>query len=87
MESSSILKRIVEEQGNCSWATKATCEKCPLSKLKQRENGNYMSCIEALQIENISEEEADAKYQEVAERLLLDESIESILGEEDDGTI
>lgn len=57
-----------------------------MSRLKQKDDGSYMSCIEALNIQELTEEQADAKYQEIAERILLDESIENILGEESDGS-
>jgi hypothetical protein len=38
-----------------------------------------MSCVDSVGIQDLSEEEADAKYLEVATRLLVDESIEDIL--------
>lgn len=72
------------ENGSCCWATPSVCQQCPMSSLKQKENGSDMSCIEALGIEDLSEEEADKKYKEVAERLLLDEAIDSILETPDD---
>lgn len=80
MDDVAILKRIVDEDGNCCWATPVICELCPLSRLKQKDNGSDMSCIEALAVEDLTEEEADAKYKQVAERLLLNEAIETILG-------
>lgn len=86
MEPSNILKRIIQEGGSCCWANPSICLKCPMSRLKQKDDGSYMSCIEALNIQELTEEQADAKYQEIAERILLDESIENILGEESDGS-
>lgn len=81
---STILKKIVEAEGSCTqWASPAVCKECPLSKLKQKPDGNYYSCVEALNIDNMTEEEADARYKEVATRLLLDEAIDEILGESD----
>lgn len=81
---SSILKKIIESDGSCTqWAKPSICKLCPLSKLKKKEDGNYLSCVEALNIDNMSEEEADARYKEVATRLLLDEAIDEILGESD----
>ncbi len=81
---SSILKKIVEADGSCTkWASPSICKQCPLSKLKQKEDGNYLSCVEALGVSEMSEEEADARYKEVAERLLLEEAIDEILGESD----
>lgn len=82
----SILKKIIENDGSCTlWASPSVCKQCPMSKLKQKEDGHYLSCIEAIGIKDeMSEEEADAKYKEVATRLLLDEAIEEILGESTD---
>lgn len=81
---SNILKKIIEENGSCTlWAGPAICQQCPLSKLKQKEDGHYLSCVEALGINDMTEEEADAKYKDVATRLLLDEAIEEILKESD----
>lgn len=78
----SILKKIIQEEGSCTlWASPTVCAQCPMSKLKQKEDGNWLSCVEALGVSNMSEEEADARYKEVATRLLLDEAIEEILGE------
>lgn len=79
-----ILNKIIENEGSCTqWASKAVCEQCPLSKLKKKSDGTYFSCVEAIGIDNMTEEEADAKYKEVASRILLDETIEEILGESD----
>lgn len=79
---SEILKKIIEEEGSCTkWAKPSICKNCPLSKLKQKEDGNYLSCVEALGVSDMTEEDADARYKEVATRILLDEAIEEILGE------
>ena len=77
-----ILNKIVENDGSCTqWASPSVCKQCPLSKLRQKEDGTYLSCVEALGIENMTEEEADARYKEVASRILLDEAVDAILGE------
>jgi hypothetical protein len=82
MDNMNILTKIIENDGSCTkWATPSICELCPLSKLKKREDGRFLSCIEALNVQDMSEEEADAKYKEVAGRMLLDEAIDEILGE------
>lgn len=79
-----ILNKIVENDGSCTqWASPSVCKQCPLSKLRQKEDGTYLSCVEALGIENMTEEEADARYKEVASRILLDEAVDAILGESD----
>lgn len=80
MDKSSILNKIIEEGGNCCWSKPNICAACPLGKLKKKSDGTWMSCVEAVGIEDLSEEEADAKYLEIASRILVDESIEDILG-------
>lgn len=76
-----ILERIVAEEGNCCWATPSVCKQCPLGSLIRSDDGKYMSCVEALNIDGMSEEEADAKYKEVAldklATLLIAEAIEA----------
>lgn len=79
MDSKQILEKIIQEEGNCCWSNKNICKKCPLSKLKKKLDGTYYSCIEATGIENLTEEVADSKYKEIAERLLLDQTIEDLL--------
>lgn len=79
MTDKDILQRIIDENGSCCWSDPKTCEQCPLSRLKQRKDGTYRSCIESVRIDGFTEEEADARYKEVAERLLLDLSVEEYL--------
>jgi hypothetical protein len=79
-----ILHKIIENEGSCTqWASPSVCRQCPLSKLRKKEDGTYLSCVEALGVDNMTEEEADARYKEVASRILLDEAIDEILGEPD----
>lgn len=79
-----ILNKIIEEDGSCTlWASPAICAQCPLSKLKQKADGTFLSCVESLGVDNMTEEEADARYKEVASRILLDEAIDDLLGESD----
>ena len=80
-----ILKKIIEEDGSCTWSRPAICKNCPLSKLKQKDNGDFYSCIEALGVQDLTEEQADAQYKKVAERLLLDETVDAILGDNSNG--
>mgnify|MGYP003334321598 CR=1 FL=1 len=82
MNKEDILKKIIQEKGNCCWSKPSICKECPLSRLKQKEDGNWMSCVEAVGIEDLSEEEADAKYLEIATRLLIDKEIDTIIGED-----
>lgn len=74
-----ILRRIIREEGNCCWADPSVCSKCPLGKMRRRDDGNYVSCIEAIDIEGLTEEQADAKYKEAAIRALLDLEIQEAL--------
>jgi len=83
MDRTTILNRIVQEDGNCCWSKPSICHLCPMGKLKKKPDGTWLSCIEAIGIENLTEEQADAKYKEVASRLLLDEVIDDILGVKD----
>lgn len=83
MNEKEILNKIVEEDGNCCWSNESTCKNCPMSKLKQKPDGTYLSCIESIGIEFLSEEQADAKYKAVAEKLLLNQAIDDLLGETD----
>ncbi len=75
----SILERIIAEEGNCCWATPAICRLCPLGKLVRYESGRYVSCVEALSINGLSEEEADARYKEAATQKLADLMIHKII--------
>ena len=84
MEPMDILKKIVESDGNCTlWAKPSTCVKCPLSKLRKKHNDEYLSCVEALDVEDLTEEQADSKYKEVASRILIDKAVDDLLGEPD----
>jgi hypothetical protein len=84
MDSMDILKKIVDSEGSCTlWAKPSICKSCPLSKLKKKSNGSFLSCVEALGVEDLSEEQADAKYKEVASRILIDKAVDDLLGEPD----
>ena len=85
MEGKLILEKIITEEGNCCWAKPSICAKCPLGKLTRYDNGGFMSCVEALNIDGLSEEEADAKYKEAAIDKLADLTLEEII-EDDDGS-
>lgn len=84
MDSMDILKKLVDSEGSCTlWAKPSICKVCPLSKLKKKSDGTYLSCVEALGVEDLSEEQADAKYKEVASRILIDKAVDDLLGEPD----
>ena len=86
MDGKEILKRIIQEEGNCCWSKQSICQRCPLSKLKTKADGSYMSCIEAIGIQDLSEEDADAKYKEIAIRLLMDATVDTMLKDGIDGS-
>ena len=76
-----ILEKIISSDGSCTqWANQTVCKQCPLSRLRKKEDGTYYSCVEALRAEDMTEEQADARYKEVASRILVDEAIDEILG-------
>jgi hypothetical protein len=86
MNSVDILSKIIEEDGNCSWSKPSICSLCPISKLKKHPDGRWMSCIEAIGINNNhSEEDADFLYKEAAIKLLIEHEIEGMLGDNSDG--
>ena len=74
-----ILQKIVDSEGNCDWARPEVCKLCPLSTLRHRDDGNPLSCTDALGIEMLPQDEHDARYKEVAGRLLADLAIEDIV--------
>ena len=81
MDSISILERIITEEGSCSWARSAICKLCPLGRLVKADGSRHVSCVEALNIEGLSEEEADARYKDAATNklaeLMLDNAIKA----------
>ena len=86
MDGKSILKKIIDEDGSCCWSKPSICSECPIGKLKKNKNGSNMSCVDALAIDGLTEEQADAKYKEAAIRLLLDETIDDMLVGDDDAS-
>jgi hypothetical protein len=84
-EQEDILVKIVENHGECAgWATRSICSKCPLSKLVQKEDGEYLSCIEAIGAQELSSIEANDKYIKVALRLLADKLVNDLLVKKED---
>lgn len=79
MDGNAILERIIDEDGSCCWAKPSICCICPLGKLARNETGSFMSCVEALNIDGLSELEADAIYKEAARNKLADRSINDII--------
>ena len=79
MNGKQILERIIQEEGSCTWAKPSVCKACPLGRLERYESGRYVSCVEALNIDGLSEEEADAKYKKAAMDKLADIEIQDTL--------
>ena len=79
MNEKDILEKIIQEGGNCCWAKPSICKNCPMSRLKTREDGTYVSCVESLGVTELSEEEADAVYLKAAERALLGLELDDML--------
>jgi len=79
MDKKDILQKIIDKEGNCCWSNPTICEQCPLSKLKKRKDGTYKSCAEVVRIDGETEDDADARYKDIAMRLLLDISVEEYL--------
>jgi len=82
MDGITILERIIQEEGSCTWAKPRNCAICPLGKLARDRNGGFMSCVEALAIDGLSEVEADARYKKAAQEKLADLTIDRLIGEE-----
>lgn len=72
---SDILEKIIQEDGSCTWSKPSICAICPLGKLDRYESGRYISCVEALKIDGLSEEEADAIYKKAAQEKLAELTI------------
>ena len=79
MDGTAILERIIAEEGSCCWAKPSICNNCPLSRLARYDSGDHMSCVEALSIDGLSEEEADARYKEAAINKLAELTIDKII--------
>jgi len=93
MDGIDILKMIIANDGDCGWLNRYSyraiqcCEQCPLAYLKVDKDGRFLSCIEAVVQGAYSMSEADQniKYKAIAEKLLIDHTVEGIL-KEDNGT-
>jgi hypothetical protein len=79
MDGVAILERIVAEDGSCTWARNSICKRCPLGKLVKADGSRAVSCVEALNVEGLSEKEADARYKEAANNKLAELAIEKAI--------
>lgn len=75
-----ILEKIVSTNGSCDWAGPSTCAECPFSKLKQREDGTYLSCLDALNADIKDKKEQNKLYLQAAKEYLISENIDALLG-------
>lgn len=82
MNKREILQKIIDSEGSCDWSDSETCAKCPMSRLKFRDDGNPLSCVDALNIEGVKIEERDKVYKTAAEKVLADLEIEKIIEED-----
>jgi hypothetical protein len=82
MKDKEILQKIIDSDGSCNWSNPEICAKCPMSRLKFREDGNSLSCVDALNIENVKIEDRDKIYKVAAEKVLADIEIDGIIGDE-----
>jgi hypothetical protein len=73
-----ILERIIKEEGSCCWAKPSICKECPLGQFT-RVDGQRISCIEALGIDGLSEQEADSRYKKAATNKLIDIAVNDII--------
>lgn len=82
MKETAILERIIAEEGSCCWAKPSVCLRCPLGSLVRSDDSSFMSCVEAVGIDGLSEEEANIKYKEAAISKLAELTLSAILEEE-----
>lgn len=81
MKDKEILQKIIDSEGSCDWSNPEICAKCPMSRLKFKDDGNPLSCVDALNIENVKIEDRDKVYKAAAEKVLADLAIEDIVEE------
>jgi hypothetical protein len=81
MKDKEILQKIIDSEGSCNWSNPEICAKCPMSRLKFKDDGNPLSCVDALNIENVKIEDRDKVYKAAAEKVLADLAIEDIVEE------
>ena len=81
MKDKEILQKIIDSEGSCNWSNPEICSKCPMSRLKFRDDGNPLSCVDALNIESVKIEDRDKIYKAAAEKVLADLEIDDIIEE------
>jgi hypothetical protein len=77
MDKREILQRIIDDGGDCEALHARSlfhlCKSCPLSKLKQRPDGTYLSCWDAIVIQGGDRTLEDHRF---AEELYLEKALE-----------
>lgn len=81
MNVAQILERIIQEEGSCTWANTTVCKSCPLGRLARDRDGGFMSCVESLAIDGLTEAEADARYKKAAQEKLANLTLDELLEE------
>jgi hypothetical protein len=82
------LREIIAHDGSCNWADSTAseiCAICPLSRLATNDRGDFLSCIDAVMISELSTttQTINQKYKIIAQQLLDDIEFEdAMLGEE-----
>jgi len=82
MDKRDILQGIIDNGGNCTTLyknDKTTCQYCPMSKLKTRSDGTYLSCWDSLGLSEAYGGFSDEIYLEKAIELLSDIVMDDIL--------
>lgn len=79
-----IIKKIIEENGNCEWVSeyrgKYVCKYCPFNTLKKKDEYNFFSCYEAVNGSTRPEYEvSEQRYKDKAIKLLIDMVVEEEL--------
>ena len=75
-----LLQSIIDNDGECiDMAITLDCKDCPISKMANRSDGSRLSCVSVVQATDSSTSSLNAKYKNLAEKLLIDLEIEEIL--------
>ena len=81
MTAKEVLQAIIDNDGSCNFATRNICTICPLNRYKQRADGTFYSCFDAIVPEHTAwwRDKWRQRYINVATSLLLDIIIKELL--------
>jgi len=83
MDKREILQKIIDDGGDCEALHARSllylCKSCPLSKLKQRSDGTYLSCWDAIVVGEDDYRFAEELYLDKALEVLQDIMVEDML--------